>query len=141
LDTGELVGILKATVVTATDEGNNALFRYEDHIRNSLQFMRSFVGGKMYVPFLRHLFQFAQLHPIDMGICLSAGIVSIMWFEVLKIIVSGPEIGMLSPRRGYSVFCHKFRELRHRVDRQPLIWLTGKGKWVNINFNEMGSRQ
>ena len=40
----------------------------------------------LYVPFLRHLFQFAQLHPIDLGICLAAGIVSIMWFEVLKLI-------------------------------------------------------
>ena len=40
----------------------------------------------LYVPFLRHLFQFTQLHPIDIGICLAAGIVSIMWFEVLKLI-------------------------------------------------------
>ncbi|MGA9756306.1 MAG: hypothetical protein WBV23_14310 [Desulfobaccales bacterium] len=47
LDTGELRGNLKATVVTATGEGNNGLFRYEDHIRNFLQFLRSFIGGKV----------------------------------------------------------------------------------------------
>lgn len=40
----------------------------------------------LYVPFLRHLFKFSQLHPIDLGICLAAGIISIMWFEVLKLI-------------------------------------------------------
>ncbi|OPX88147.1 MAG: Calcium-transporting ATPase 1 [Pelotomaculum sp. PtaB.Bin013] len=40
----------------------------------------------LFVPFLRELFRFAQLHPIDLGICLAAGVVSILWFEGLKLI-------------------------------------------------------
>jgi len=31
------------------------------------------------------LFRFAQLHPVDLGICLAAGVVSILWFEGLKL--------------------------------------------------------
>lgn len=44
-----------------------------------------FLGLVLYVPFLRGLFRFAELHPLDLGICLAAGIVSILWFEVLKL--------------------------------------------------------
>jgi Ca2+-transporting ATPase len=44
-----------------------------------------FLGLVLYVPFLRQLFHFGVLHPIDLAICLAAGIVSILWFEVLKI--------------------------------------------------------
>lgn len=40
----------------------------------------------LFVPFLSELFRFAQLHPIDLGICLAAGVVSILWFEGLKLI-------------------------------------------------------
>ena len=40
----------------------------------------------LYVPFLCALFQFATLHLIDLVICLSAGVGSIMWFEALKLI-------------------------------------------------------
>ncbi len=39
----------------------------------------------LYVPFLRDLFRFSTLHPIDVVICFSAGLASIAWFEVLKI--------------------------------------------------------
>lgn len=46
-----------------------------------------FLGLVLYIPFLRGLFRFAPLHPIDLGICLAAGVVSIMWFEGLKLIV------------------------------------------------------
>ncbi len=38
-----------------------------------------------YVPFLRHLFRFSYLHPIDLAICLAAGIICFFWFELLKI--------------------------------------------------------
>jgi Ca2+-transporting ATPase len=44
-----------------------------------------FLGLVLYVPFLRDLFRFAQLHPVDLGICLAAGVVSILWFEGLKL--------------------------------------------------------
>ena len=40
----------------------------------------------LYLPFLRSLFHFSLLHPTDILITLVAGIVSIAWFEVLKII-------------------------------------------------------
>jgi P-type Ca2+ transporter type 2C len=43
-----------------------------------------FLGLVLYVPTLRHLFKFAILHPIDIGICLAAGMVSMLWFECLK---------------------------------------------------------
>jgi Ca2+-transporting ATPase len=45
-----------------------------------------FLGLVLYVPFLRGLFRFGMLHPIDLWICLAAGIVSILWFEGLKLI-------------------------------------------------------
>ncbi len=44
-----------------------------------------FLGLVLYVPFLRDLFQFAYLHPIDLAICFMAGIASILWFEGLKL--------------------------------------------------------
>lgn len=38
------------------------------------------------VPFLRRVFGFAALHPRDLAICLAAGMVSIVWFEGLKLL-------------------------------------------------------
>jgi Ca2+-transporting ATPase len=46
----------------------------------------SFLGIVLYVPFLRQLFHFSRLHPVDLIICLAAGAVSILWFEVFKMI-------------------------------------------------------
>jgi Ca2+-transporting ATPase len=43
-----------------------------------------FLAIVLYVPFLRHLFSFSILHPIDLAICLSGGIISLLWFEQLK---------------------------------------------------------
>lgn len=43
-----------------------------------------FLGLVLYVPFLQNLFRFSILHPVDFLICLAAGVVSILWFEVLK---------------------------------------------------------
>lgn len=40
------------------------------------------------VPFLRDLFQFAPLHPIDLAICLGAALLSITWFELFKLVRS-----------------------------------------------------
>jgi len=39
----------------------------------------------LYIPFLRDLFHFAFLHPVDVVICLAAGFLSILWFEMMKI--------------------------------------------------------
>jgi Ca2+-transporting ATPase len=38
------------------------------------------------VPFLQHLFRFSLLHPADVAICIAAGVVSIIWFEALKLV-------------------------------------------------------
>lgn len=45
-----------------------------------------FLGLVLYVPVLRELFRFAELHMADVGICLFAGTVSILWFEAFKLI-------------------------------------------------------
>jgi Ca2+-transporting ATPase len=44
-----------------------------------------FLGLVLYVPFLQDLFKFASLAPFDLLACLGAGIVSVIWFEILKI--------------------------------------------------------
>jgi Ca2+-transporting ATPase len=38
------------------------------------------------VPFLKKLFHFSQLHFIDFVICAAAGVFSILWFEILKMV-------------------------------------------------------
>jgi Ca2+-transporting ATPase len=38
------------------------------------------------VPFVRGLFHFDRLHAIDIALCAAAGIVSILWFEMLKVL-------------------------------------------------------
>ncbi len=45
-----------------------------------------FLGLVLYVPVVRDLFGFAPLSPLDLAMCLLAGILSILWFEVLKVI-------------------------------------------------------
>jgi Ca2+-transporting ATPase len=46
----------------------------------------AFLGVVLYLPFLRQLFHFSKLHPVDLIICLAAGAVSILWFEVFKML-------------------------------------------------------
>jgi Ca2+-transporting ATPase len=43
------------------------------------------MGLILYVPFLRNLFHFNVLHFGDLAICVGAGVVSILWFEGLKL--------------------------------------------------------
>jgi Ca2+-transporting ATPase len=45
-----------------------------------------FLGLVLYVPVLRELFRFAELHWIDLGICLLAGAVGTVWFELFKLV-------------------------------------------------------
>lgn len=45
-----------------------------------------FLGLVLYVPFLRNLFGFGMLHLIDLIICLIAGVFSILWFELFKLL-------------------------------------------------------
>jgi Ca2+-transporting ATPase len=42
------------------------------------------LGLVLYVPFLRELFRFSVLRPDDLAVCLGAGLLSVLWFEVLK---------------------------------------------------------
>jgi Ca2+-transporting ATPase len=43
-----------------------------------------FLGLVIYVPFLRDLFHFGILHFVDVLVCIGAGVVSVLWFEVVK---------------------------------------------------------
>jgi len=45
----------------------------------------TFLTLVLYVPFLRKLFSFAYLHPIDLAICLAGSVISLLWFESLKL--------------------------------------------------------
>ena len=38
----------------------------------------------IYVPFLGDLFRFGALHPNDLAVCFGAGVVCILWFELVK---------------------------------------------------------
>jgi P-type Ca2+ transporter type 2C len=44
----------------------------------------AFLTLVLYVPFLRQLFSFSFLHPIDLAICLGGAAISLLWFELLK---------------------------------------------------------
>ncbi len=43
-----------------------------------------FLAIVLYVPFVRDLFSFSFLHPIDLAISLFGGVISLLWFELLK---------------------------------------------------------
>ncbi|MDD1753860.1 MAG: cation-translocating P-type ATPase [Methanotrichaceae archaeon] len=44
------------------------------------------LGAVLYLPILRNLFGFSYLHFIDLAICINVAILSILWFEILKIV-------------------------------------------------------
>ncbi len=48
----------------------------------------AFLGLVLFSPTLRNLFHFSKLHPIDLALCLGAGVLSVMWFEILKAVQS-----------------------------------------------------
>jgi Ca2+-transporting ATPase len=45
----------------------------------------TFLGMALYLPVLRDPFHFSRLHTTDLLICLVAGVVSILWFEAVKV--------------------------------------------------------
>ncbi len=47
-----------------------------------------FLGLVLYLPVLHRAFRFATLHPDDLAFCLGAGLLSILWFEGLKLLNS-----------------------------------------------------
>lgn len=44
-----------------------------------------FLALVLYVPWLRELFRFSYLHPLDLAICFGAAALSLFWFDLLKI--------------------------------------------------------
>ena len=46
------------------------------------------LGLVLYVPVVRDLFAFLSLSPLQLVICLAAGIISLLWFEVLKVLTA-----------------------------------------------------
>jgi Ca2+-transporting ATPase len=44
-----------------------------------------FLGFVIFVPFLRDLFRFSVLHPIDLAVCAGAAAFSVLWFEAFKL--------------------------------------------------------
>ncbi|MBZ5679243.1 MAG: cation-translocating P-type ATPase [Acidobacteriia bacterium] len=48
-----------------------------------------FLGFVIFVPFLRDLFRFSVLHPVDLAMCTVAAAFSILWFEALKLWKAG----------------------------------------------------
>ena len=49
----------------------------------------------LYVPVLRDMFHFSTLHPVDIIISLAAGMISVIWFEAVKIINRRQRISLL----------------------------------------------
>jgi Ca2+-transporting ATPase len=47
----------------------------------------------LYVPWLRSLFNFSTLHPLDIALCLGAGLAGGAWFEAVKRMSRGPTSG------------------------------------------------
>jgi P-type Ca2+ transporter type 2C len=44
-----------------------------------------FLVSVLYVPYLREVFRFASLRFLDLAICLGAGVLSVVWFEIVKL--------------------------------------------------------
>jgi Ca2+-transporting ATPase len=64
-----------------------------------------FLGLVLYLPALRELFRFGELHLLDLGVCLIAGAGSLLWFEAFKVLSrarSLPTAHTSSPTQGHS---------------------------------------
>ena len=46
-----------------------------------------FLGLVLFVPFLQQLFMFAQINFMDVLLCVIAGALSVVWFEILKLVI------------------------------------------------------
>jgi len=49
----------------------------------------------LYVPFFRKIFHFGVVHPEDLMICLAAGVWSVLWFELLKVVFRKMRIDLM----------------------------------------------
>ena len=50
-----------------------------------------FLAAALGIPFAQRLFHFAPLHPLDILLSLGAGMVCILWFELVKLAGRRPE--------------------------------------------------
>jgi P-type Ca2+ transporter type 2C len=66
-------------IISALRFGNKALYII---IASTLIVL----GLVLYVPILRDLFHFAPLHPNDLAISLGAGVICVVWFEIVKLL-------------------------------------------------------
>ena len=97
---GQLEGETRALTFTALVISNLALIytnrSWHRTIRDTLRVRNAalwwitggtllFLGFALYVPFMRELFGFDMLHAEDLLICLGAGGLSVLWFEIFKI--------------------------------------------------------
>jgi Ca2+-transporting ATPase len=49
----------------------------------------AFLGIALYTPFFRQLFRFGELGPRELGVAFGAAVLSVLWFEGLKILRKG----------------------------------------------------
>ena len=54
-----------------------------------------FLALIIYIPFLQKIFHFGQIHSEDIIICLAAGIWSVLWFELVKMVFSKMKIDLM----------------------------------------------
>jgi Ca2+-transporting ATPase len=66
----------------------------------------AFLALVIYVPGLRDLFRFAPLHVLDVVLCVTAGVLSVVWYEAFKLIARRKSTGAAPherPRRAATV--------------------------------------
>ncbi len=71
----------------------------------------AFLCLAIYVPFIQKIFHFGVLHTIDIVICLAAGVWSVVWFELIKLIFRRMGVDLMKPRLS-------LHSARHSKDRQ-----------------------
>ena len=67
----------------------------------------TFLGLVLYVPFLSRLFRFEMLSMLDVTLCLGAGLVSVIWFEALKLVLRRRDRSLLSQNGSPQTLCSK----------------------------------
>jgi P-type Ca2+ transporter type 2C len=67
-----------------TESGFKVMLRYNAALWWVLGGAAIFLVLVLVVPFLRGLFHFTVLHPLDIALCLAAGALGLIWFESLK---------------------------------------------------------
>ena len=55
-----------------------------------------FLGLAIYVPVLQKLFHFGAMHPLDIVICVAAGVWCVLWFELVKFVLAKFNIDLMN---------------------------------------------